>query len=56
MTLRDEIRQFMVSSEVLLDCKVNVEDLTYIEIELVQYYLSRIAQKFPDGDEPKQRR
>lgn len=37
----------MVCSEALLDSKVKVEELTYIKAELIQYYLSKIAQNFP---------
>ncbi|MDK2745290.1 MAG: hypothetical protein NDI90_20510 [Nitrospira sp. BO4] len=47
MTLRDEIRHFMVISETLLDGSIKAEDLTYIELELLQYYLCRVGQKFP---------
>jgi hypothetical protein len=46
MTLRDEIRQFMVVSETLLDGTIHEADLTYIELELLLYYLSRVGQKF----------
>lgn len=47
MTLRDEIRQFMIVSESLLDGTIKEEDLTYIELELLQYYLFKVSQKFP---------
>ncbi|UVT20282.1 MAG: hypothetical protein H8K03_21350 [Nitrospira sp.] len=47
MTLRDEIRHFMVVSESLLDGTIKAEDLTYIELELLQYYLCEVGQKFP---------
>ncbi|UVT14607.1 MAG: hypothetical protein H8K04_12195 [Nitrospira sp.] len=47
MTLRDEIRHFMVVSESLLDGTIKTEDLTYIELELLQYYLLKVGQKFP---------
>jgi hypothetical protein len=47
MTLREEIRQYMVASEILLDCSAKVEELTYIEVELIQYYLLKVAQRFP---------
>lgn len=37
----------MVVSESLLDGTIHGGDLTYIELELLQYYLSRVGQKFP---------
>jgi hypothetical protein len=47
MTLRDEIRQFMVVSESLLDDTIKEADLTYIEHELLHYYVFKVSLKFP---------
>ena len=49
MTLRDELRQFMVACEVILDRGVNPDDLHSIEHELLQYYLIKVTEKFPYG-------
>lgn len=49
MTLRDELRQFMVACEVILDHSVNPYELHYIEHELLQYYLIKVTQKFPSS-------
>lgn len=46
MTLRDELRQFMVACEVILDRNVNPSDLHHIEHELLQYYLTKVTMKF----------
>lgn len=46
MTLRDELRQFMVACEVILDHSVNPDEQHYIEHELLQYYLPKVTQKF----------
>jgi len=46
MSLREEIRQFMVVSQTLLDGRVNIDELTSIEVDLIQYYLFEIAKKF----------
>ena len=46
MTLRDELRQFMVACEVILDGRVKPDDLHHIEFELLHYYLLKVAQKF----------
>ena len=47
MTLRDELRQFMVACEVILDHSVNPHELHYIEHELLQYYLIKVTRKCP---------
>lgn len=47
MTLRDEIKQFMVACEVMLDTDLNADELNHLEHELLQHYLSKVAQKFP---------
>jgi hypothetical protein len=49
MMLRDEIRQFMVACEVILDRGMNADELNYLEHELLQYYLFKVAQKFPQS-------
>lgn len=49
MTLRDELRQFMVASEVILDHSVIPDQLHYIEHELLQCYLIKVTQKFPQA-------
>lgn len=49
MTLRDELRQFMVACEVILDRSVSAEDLHHIEYELLQYYLCKVTEKFPQS-------
>ena len=49
MTLRDELRQFMVACEVILDRSVNPDELHHIEHELLQYYLFKVTQKFPQS-------
>jgi hypothetical protein len=46
MIVREEIRQFMVVSQTLLDGGVNIDELTDIEADLIQYYLFEIAEKF----------
>lgn len=43
MTLRDELRQFMVACELILDHSVNPNDLHHIEHELLQYYLVKVT-------------
>ena len=47
MMLRDEMRQFMVACEVMLDTDMNADELNHLEHELLQHYLSKVAQKFP---------
>ncbi len=47
MTLREELRQFMVACEGLLAHSMNAEELNHLEHELLQYYLCKVAQKFP---------
>ncbi|UVT20244.1 MAG: hypothetical protein H8K03_21160 [Nitrospira sp.] len=47
MIIRDEIRQFMVVSESLLDGTLKVEELTHIELELLEYCLLKVGQKVP---------
>ncbi len=37
----------MVACEVLLDSDMNADKLSPLEHELLQYYLSKVAQKFP---------
>jgi hypothetical protein len=49
MTLRDELRQFMVACEMMLDCSISSDELNHLEHELLQYYLSKVAQKFPQS-------
>ena len=49
MTLRDELRQFMVACEVILDRSVHPDELNHLEHELLQYYLFKVAQKFPQS-------
>ncbi len=49
MTLRDELRQFMVACEVMLDHSVNPDELHHIEHELLQYYLFKLTHKFPQS-------
>lgn len=39
MTLRDELRQFIVAAEEILDRSMNVDELNHLEFELLQYYL-----------------
>ena len=46
MTIREKIREFMAVSETLLDGRLSVEELTNIELDLVQYYVVGIAQRF----------
>jgi len=45
MTLRDEVRQFMVACEVILDRSVNVDELNHVELELLEYYVCKVSQK-----------
>lgn len=52
MILREEIRQFLVVSQTLLDGGVNTDDLTDIEVDLIQYYLFEIAHKFSRYSRP----
>ncbi|UVT16440.1 MAG: hypothetical protein H8K04_02425 [Nitrospira sp.] len=47
MILREEIRQFMIASENLLDGTMRADELTSLDLELIQYYLFEIAQKYP---------
>ena len=47
MTLREEIRQFMVACEVILDRSVKVHELNHMELVLVEYYINKVAEKFP---------
>lgn len=49
MMLRDEIRQFMVACEVMLGSDMNADELNHLEHELLQYYLFKVAQKFPQS-------
>ncbi|MDK2745149.1 MAG: hypothetical protein NDI90_19805 [Nitrospira sp. BO4] len=46
MTIREEIREFMAVSENLLNGTLSIEELTDIELDLVQYYVLGIAQRF----------
>ncbi len=46
MVLHEEIRHFMVVSETLLDGSLKIDDLTNIEVDLIQYYLLEIDKKF----------
>lgn len=46
MTLRDEIKQFMVACEVMLDTDMNADELNHLEHELLQHYLSKVAKNF----------
>jgi len=57
VALRDEFRQFMVACEVILDCSVNEDELDHFEHELLQYYVFKVAQKFPlsHPDQPTER-
>jgi hypothetical protein len=47
MILLEEIRQFLNASESILDSAVEVENLTNLELEVIQYYVCEVAQKFP---------
>lgn len=47
MTLRDELRQFMVACDMILDRNISSDELNHLEHELLQYYLSKVAEKFP---------
>ena len=47
MTLRDELREFMVACEMILDRSIRSDELNHLEHELLQYYLSKVAEKFP---------
>ena len=49
MTLRDELRLFMIACEGVLDHSMNAEELNHLEHELLQYYLNKVAQKFPQS-------
>jgi hypothetical protein len=49
MTLSDELRQFMIACEAMLHRSVNADDLNPLEFELLQYYLRKVAQKFPQS-------
>jgi hypothetical protein len=46
MILREEIRQFIVVTQALLDGSVKIDELTNIEVDLIQYYLFELAKKF----------
>ncbi len=47
MVVREEIKQFMDATDNLLGYRVQVEELTNIETQLIQYYLVELAKKFP---------
>ena len=46
--MRQELKEFSRASERLLDFEVKREELTTMERDMIQYYLSAIAEKFPD--------
>jgi len=45
--MRQEINEFSRASEKLLAYHVNLEELTVMERDIIQYYLSALAEKFP---------
>jgi hypothetical protein len=45
--MRQEIDEFSRASEKLLGYDVNVEELSVMERDMIQYYLSALAEKFP---------
>ncbi len=45
--MREEIQQFLMASEQLLDLSVEADELSYVEREALWVYLSTIAEKFP---------
>ncbi len=47
MDIRPELQQFAYASEILLGYSVNRADLREEELDLLQYYLTSIAEAFP---------
>lgn len=45
MTSSDELRQFMVAGEKILDRSMNVDELNHLAFELLQYYLGRVVNQ-----------
>lgn len=46
MTIREDVREFMAVSESLLNGALSEEELTDVELDLVQYYVVGMAQRF----------
>ncbi len=55
MSWRDEIKQFMVISETLLDASVQVEELNTLELGVVQHYLLEVGKEFKARPRPRRR-
>ena len=47
-TIRQEIHEFSRAAERLLDYEMKPEELTIMERDVIQYYLSTIGEKFPE--------
>ena len=45
--MRQEIHEFSRASEKLLTYDIKLEELTVMERDMIQYYLSALAGKFP---------